>query len=128
MRWLIAALVLAPVVASAQDSFQLPFGNIFCAVEENAIRCDLAEFSFAKPPRPRDCETDWGHAYALGARGGSRVLCAGDTVINRGAPVLRYGARWDGLGVTCYAERTGLKCINGDGRGFEISRTMLNRF
>jgi len=30
--------------------------------------------------------------------------------------------------VTCYAEQTGLKCINGEGRGFEISRTMLNRF
>ena len=132
MRWLLAALVFAllafPVVASAQEGFQLPSGNVFCEVEENALRCDLVEFTFAKPPRPRNCDTDWGHAYSIGARGVSRVLCAGDTVVNRGARVLRYGARWDGVGVTCYAERTGLKCINADGRGFELSRATLNRF
>lgn len=133
MRWLVAALlvsplIFAPVVASAQAGFQLPSGNIFCEVEDNAIRCDLVTFTFAKPPRPAECETDWGHAYSVGARGGARVLCAGDTVVNRGARVLRHGARWDGVGVTCYSERTGLKCINADGRGFEISRSVLSLF
>ena len=128
MRWLVAALVVFPVVASAQQGFQLPSGNIFCEVDDNAIRCDLVNYTFTKPPRPRDCDFDWGHSYAVAARGASRVLCGGDTVVNRGARVLRYGARWDGVGVTCYAERTGLKCINAEGRGFEISRTTLNRF
>jgi len=128
MRWLIAALVMFPVVASAQDGFQLPSRNIFCEVEEGALRCDLVDFTFARPPRPKDCDTDWGHAYSIGPRGTSRVLCAGDTVVNRGARVLRYGARWDGVGVTCHAERTGLNCINADGHGFEISRNRLNRF
>ncbi|MBU8545433.1 MULTISPECIES: DUF6636 domain-containing protein [Roseomonadaceae] len=132
MRWPLAAATLAllalPVAALAQEGFQMPSGNVFCEVEENALRCDLVDFTFARPPQPADCETDWGHAYSLAARGTSRVLCAGDTVVNRGARRLRYGDRWDGVGVTCHAERTGLKCINAEGRGFELSRTRLSRF
>ena len=132
MRWLVAASVFAlfasPVVASAQDGFQSPSGNIFCEPDGETIRCDLVNFTFAKPPRPRDCDTDWGHAYSVGPRGASSVLCAGDTVVNRGARVLRYGARWDSKGVTCFSEQTGMRCINMDGRGFEISRARLNRF
>ena len=106
----------------------MPSRNIFCEVEDNAVRCDLVNYTFARPPRPPNCDFDWGHSYAVGARGESRVLCGGDTVVNPGARVLRYGARWDGAGVTCYAEQSGLECINADGRGFEISRTVLNRF
>lgn len=132
MRWLVAAATVTllgfPVVASAQQGFQLPSGNVFCEVEEGALRCDLVEFSFARPPKPKDCDTDWGHAYSIGARGGPRVLCAGDTVVNRGARRLNYGERWDGVGVTCHAERSGLRCINADGRGFELSRRQLGMF
>lgn len=132
MRWLIAAatftLFTFPVVASAQEGFQLSSGNVFCEVEENALRCDLVDYSFAKPAQPAGCETDWGHAYSIGARGGTRVLCAGDTVMNRGARRLNYGQRWDGVGVTCHAERTGLRCINAEGHGFELSRRRLNLY
>ncbi|NKC29668.1 DUF6636 domain-containing protein [Falsiroseomonas selenitidurans] len=127
-KWLALAGFLLPGIASAQEGFQLPSGNVFCAVEENALRCDLVEFSFTRPPRPQDCDTDWGHAYSLGARGGARALCAGDTVVNRGARRLRYGERWDGAGVTCHAERTGLHCINADGRGFDLARSRLGLF
>ena len=132
MRWPIAAATLAllafPHMASAQEGFQTPSGNVFCEVVEDALRCDLVDFSFAKPPQPRGCDTDWGHAYSIGRRGGPDVLCAGDTVVNRGARRLNYGQRWDGVGVTCHAERSGLNCINADGRGFGFSRREINLF
>jgi hypothetical protein len=127
IRW-IAVFAALPVLASAQDGFQLPSGNIMCGVDDGAVRCEIVTFTFARPAAPADCDSDWGHAYGIGARGASSVLCAGDLVIGRGLPVLAYGARWRGAGVTCQSERTGLRCVNAEGRGFEISRSRLNRF
>ncbi|MBU8545432.1 MULTISPECIES: DUF6636 domain-containing protein [Roseomonadaceae] len=132
MRWLIAAatftLLGQPVVASAQQGFQLPSGNVLCEVMENALRCEIIEFRFARPAAPKDCDSDWGHAYGIAARGRAQVLCAGDLVVNRGLPRLNYGQRWDGTGVTCQAERSGLRCVNAEGGGLELSRSRLGLF
>jgi len=130
MRWLIAALLMFPVVASAQEGFQLSSGNIFCDIDDNAIRCDLTNHTFPNPPLPAGCDASfgWGHAYSVGATGAPRVLCGGDTVVNRGARVLRAGSQWRGQGVTCNAERASIRCTNGEGRGFEITRAKLTLF
>ncbi len=132
MRWLIAAAIFAllgqPVVASAQQGFQLPSGNVLCEVMENALRCEIAQFNFARPAKPKECDSDWGHAYAIGARGRAEVLCAGDMVVDRRVPRLEYGQRWQGIGVTCEAERNGLRCTNGEGRRLELARGRLGLF
>ena len=64
MRWLIAALVCMPMLASAQEGFQLPSGNIFCKTEEGAIRCDIVDYSYNPPPKPSDCERRQMHGDA----------------------------------------------------------------
>ena len=127
VRWL-AVFVLVPLLASAQEAFQLPSGNIHCAVWEGRLRCDVLNFTYARPPRPRACALDWGGAVEMGPRGPAELICHGDTVANPAAPVLGYGTAWQGRGMTCTATQQGLRCVNGEGRGFEMARARLSLF
>lgn len=126
-RW-IAALVLVPVLASAQEAFQLPTGNIHCAVHDQRLRCDVLNFSYQRPPRPRSCDLDYGGAVGLAPRGAPELICHGDTVANPAAPVLGYGQAWQGGGMACTATQAGLRCVNAEGRGFEMARARLLLF
>lgn len=128
MMRILAVLCLLPFVASAQEGFQLPSGNIHCALYDGILRCDVLRASYARPPRPRDCEQDWGDAVEIRARGPARLLCHGDTVANPGSPILHYGTAWQGPGMTCTAAETGLRCQNAEGRGFEMARARLRLF
>lgn len=127
IRWL-AAFLLVPVLASAQEAFQLPSGNIHCAVFDGLLRCDVLNFTYPRPARPRGCEQDWGGAVELAGKGAAVLLCHGDTVANPAAPVLGYGRAWQGPGMACTATQAGLRCMNGDGRGFEMARARLRMF
>ena len=51
IRW-IAALVILPVLASADEGFQLPPRNIRCLTVGGAPGCDVTESAYC---RPRDC-------------------------------------------------------------------------
>jgi hypothetical protein len=127
VRW-IAVLVLLPVLASAQEAFQLPSGNIHCAVFDGRLRCDVLNFTYRRPARPLNCDLDWGGAVEMGPRGPAAMLCHGDTVADPMAPVLGYGQAWQGRGLTCTATPQGLRCVNADGRGFEMARARLVLF
>jgi hypothetical protein len=130
-----AALFLLPFVASAQPAFQppppafqTPSGNIHCRFGAGTLRCDVAEHSYAVPPRPRDCPQDWGGSITLRAQGEAALLCAGDTVRDDEAFVLGYGADWLGPGINCDSEESGIRCANRAGHGFQVSRTKLELF
>lgn len=127
IRWTMAFLLL-PLLASAQESFQLPSGNIHCATFEGVLRCDILNFSYRRLPRPRDCDLDYGDSVELGPNGSARLVCHGDTIASPGAPVLRYGAAWQGKAMSCASTQAGLRCTNGAGRGFEMSRARLSLF
>jgi hypothetical protein len=120
-----AVLVLLPVLASAQEAFQLPSGNIHCAVQEGRLRCDALNFTYQRPPRPRSCDLDYGGAVGLGPRGAPALICHGDTIANPMAPVLGYGQAWQGGGMSCTATPAMLRCVNAEGRGFEMARARL---
>lgn len=126
-RW-IAACLLAPVLASAQDGFQLPSGNIHCMMWEGAIRCDILQADYARPPRPADCEQEYGDSAELGPTGPARMVCHGDTVADPDNPVLRYGIIWRRKDLTCAAMPTGFRCTNAEGWGFEMARARLRLF
>jgi hypothetical protein len=127
IRW-IAVLVLLPVLASAQEAFQLPSGNIHCAVFDGTLRCDVLRFTYQRPPQPRGCEQDYGGAVEMGPRGAPTLICHGDTVADPAAPVLGYGRSWQGRGMTCTATPQALRCVNVEGRGFEMARAGLLLF
>lgn len=129
---LLAVVVLALGAGSAEaayKNFQTPSGNIGCGwiTGENTVRCDILESS-DKPRKPRSCDLDYGHAYGLSGRGKARTICAGDTVLDRRAPVLAYGKKRRIGGITCKSKMTGLRCKNKSGHGFFLSRERISKF
>ena len=129
---LLAAVLLLAVPAAADakyKDFRTPSGNIGCGFIDDPqyLRCDILQSSDI-PPKPASCDLDYGHAYGLKRRGRTQILCHGDTVLRRNAPVLRYG-RTKHLGnFTCESKRTGLTCFNLAGHGFVLSRANIRRF
>jgi hypothetical protein len=127
----VAAVLAAAIAANAQSGpagFQSPSGNIHCqffegwADEKPTLRCDVRNIA-TSPPRPRDCEQDWGRAFEIaeGAQAGQRI-CAGDTVADDSLGVLAYGRDWQEGGFSCRSETNGVTCGNTAGHGFFLSR------
>jgi len=125
---ILAVLLLFPVVASAQEGFQLPSGNIHCALYDGILRCDVVNSTYPRPPRPRNCDLEWGDAVEIRARGPAQFLCHGDTLNDPRHPFLQYGTAWQGPGMTCTSAQNGLRCQNAEGRGFEMARARLRFF
>lgn len=115
--------------ASAYEAFRLPSGNIGCNGSEAGIRCDISDYAYEPPPRPKKCKLDWGHAVSVGGEFPGQVVCAGDTVLDQGAPVLDYG-RTNTLGnITCTSSDAGVRCENGaTGHGFFLSIQQVEVF
>jgi hypothetical protein len=110
----------------SSDSFVLPSGNIYCAVvgtqtSEPSLRCEMGSMLNPMPPRPRDCEFDWGAGLLLPSSGDPKVLCISDT-IGGSNYTLQYDKTWKNSGFECIALTTGLSCANTSGRGFFLSR------
>ena len=130
---LVAGVLLALGAASAEAryvDFVMPSGNIGCGFTNEPrryLRCDILQSS-DMPAKPRSCDLDYGHAYAMNRRGKSRVLCAGDTVVNRNAPVLDYGETKRIGGFKCKSKMTGLRCRNKSDHGWFLSRDRIARF
>ena len=113
--------------------FRTPSNNIHCQSFEidadkgggkvRTVRCDIREISNRLPPRPRDCDLEWGQAFELGtdAQPAER-LCYGDTVQDPKLPALAYGQTWERGGLRCRSEQSGVTCTNAQGHGFELSR------
>jgi hypothetical protein len=114
----------------ALSFFQTPSGNIHCMVDagESVLRCDIVQFNGKLLPRPKDCILDWGSSFSLGARGKPGGVCHGDTVQAPNNPRLEYGKSWSKAGISCVSRQTGLRCVNRDGRGFELSRAAAKLF
>jgi hypothetical protein len=118
---------------SVRVMFRTPSGNIGCAGSvaprstglPSVLRCDILS---GLRPRPRGpCELDW-TGYTFQGRGQARPTCAGDTVYDARAPVLRYGKTWKPGPFTCTSRRTGLRCTNTTGHGFVLARARSHRF
>ncbi len=124
----VAVVCAAAVAASAQGresvyvSFRMPSGNIACGYSTDfgpvTLRCDI--LSGLRPEPRRRCELDW-TGLSMG-RGSATPTCAGDTVYDRKAPVLRYGSVWKRGPFTCLSLLIGLSCVNSTGHGFFLSK------
>ena len=123
-------IVMFPISAQAGDGpagFRSPSGNISCQSlpedGEAVLRCDIREKLAVPPPQPKDCDLEWGDAYAMTSRGNRvELICHGDTVFDRSLMELPYGAVWQQDGFTCKSETSGITCFNDDRHGFSISR------
>lgn len=139
---LVAALALAlpgagggVAVARASatfTAFQMPSKQIACMYsrgggEPTQLRCDVANVVNV-PKRPASCGLDYGHAFGLSATKRATRLCAGDTVLDPGAPVLAYGKTKHYGPFTCTARTSGLRCSTRAGHGFVLARQKQTLF
>ena len=125
----------AACAAHAEDGipgFQSPSKNIACIYFEydghKALRCDIGDMTGTIPPKPRNCEQEWGHSFEVDAKGPADRSCTGDTQIGQPLRVLPYGEVWQRSGITCKSEETGVTCFNADRRGFFLSRAKQDVF
>jgi hypothetical protein len=137
VRLALAAAVLfalsgSGVAAAAFVQFRTPSGNIGCAYGairgSGSLRCDILSGLKPRPPKPHGCDLDWGFGFTLAPTGRARVVCAGDTAVDRRAKALRYGHTWSRGGLTCTSRIGGLRCTNRSGHGFLLSRLRSFRF
>ncbi|MGB3448247.1 MAG: DUF6636 domain-containing protein [Xanthobacteraceae bacterium] len=128
-------LLSAAVPTFAQNraiGLQTPSGNIHCQFfsydHQSSFRCDIGQIA-TRPPRPTDCDLDWGSAFEMPVRGNkTQRLCHGDTVMDKSLPVLSYGEIWQHGGFTCTSEQNSLTCFNADRHGFSLSKAKQDIF
>ena len=88
----------------------------------NAARCDVRTRTWTPPPKPADCQLDWGQGLKVSAQGSGTFVCAGDSIFGQTA-VLAYGTRSVVGSMTCTSTESGVTCINNaTGHGFAVSR------
>ncbi|HEV3086776.1 MAG TPA: DUF6636 domain-containing protein [Candidatus Elarobacter sp.] len=114
--------------ASDLAQFRTPSGNIGCGYYASTLRCDVVGGLQPPPPRTERCELDWGGGYYLKQHGKADIVCAGDTALDRSAPIVRYGSTWRRGAIICNSSPNGLRCTNADHHGFLISKGEAYRF
>jgi hypothetical protein len=122
------AAIVAPAAALAYKGFDSPTENIGCIMESHGVRCDISDHEWKSPPKPKNCEVDYGGGVFIGAKGRATYVCAGDTTLHSG-PVLAYG-RSAHLGrYRCVSSEAGMRCVNTrNGHGFLLSRQHARLF
>ena len=118
-----------PLVVTGYSVFASPTGNILCGLDEDTgtVRCDIGERDWDAPPKPSDCELDWGSGLVLGDEGVDFV-CAGDAV---GEPdrTLEYGESIRNGVIFCASAETGVTCEHvGTRHGFTLARAKYTVF
>jgi hypothetical protein len=110
------------------EFFKTPSGNIGCYVDAtDGVRCDIIERSWSPPPKPADCEFDWGNSAGVDRRG-SRFLCYSDTVLV-GDQTLPYGSRVRRGEFECASATEGVTCTHRpSGHGLFLSRASYRLF
>jgi hypothetical protein len=111
--------------------FSTPSQNIDCVYQEDerdvpSLRCQTKFVLKPLPPKPADCDLDWGGGLRLANSGRVSVVCAGDTVAGDYS-TLDYGRVWEKNGLRCVARRLGLTCKSRNGKGFFLSRESWRR-
>jgi hypothetical protein len=117
----LVAVPTSPASAADPPMWQTPSHNIACAAFESSLRCDMRRLGTRRPRTPASCDFDFGQAFGVdrsSAKG--RRLCVSDAVGGPGTPVVRYGRTWRRDGFTCTVKRSGVRCTNPRGHGFEL--------
>jgi hypothetical protein len=109
--------------------FRSTNGNVGCFIDVDYVRCDIAEADWSAPPRPADCEFDYGQGIALEPGGSAAFVCAGDTALAPDGSPLPYGESITAGPLQCDSAESGITCRDVEtGQGFSISREAYRLF
>ena len=126
-----AELTAPPTESELLDElrgFISPTGNIACMVEPSWARCDIIDRAWSPPPRPADCEGDYGQGLTVSADGPAEFVCAGDTAFGSDE-VLPYGDSIAVATMQCDSAESGITCRNTvTSHGFSISADAYRLF
>ena len=104
-----------------EAAFRTPSQNIGCYLTAEAARCDIVKKSWDPPPKPADCELDWGNGISVYQEQEAAFTCAGDTVLGAG-DVLDYGRSLQAGEFVCDSSSAAMRCSNvSSGHGFTLS-------
>jgi hypothetical protein len=101
--------------------FVSPTGNVSCMIDADWARCDIIDRDWSPPPRPADCEFDYGQGISLAPGEQAQFVCAGDTAFGPDE-VLPYGESITAGVLRCESAEPGITCRDIEtGHGFSIS-------
>jgi hypothetical protein len=121
----------APADENVQEltAFRSPSSNIGCYLIVDYVRCDIDERNWSAPPRPADCEFDYGQGITMVPRGSAEFVCAGDTALVPDGDPLPYGQSIAAGPLRCDSEESGITCRDTEtGKGFSISHDAYQLF
>lgn len=108
--------------------FVSPTGNVSCMVDADFARCDIMDRDWSPPPRPADCEFDYGQGISLAPDEQPQFVCAGDTAFGADE-VLPYGQSITAGLLRCESAQSWITCRDvRTGHGFSISREAYRLF
>ncbi|MGX9791116.1 DUF6636 domain-containing protein [Mycobacterium sp. MMS18-G62] len=108
--------------------FVAPSGNVSCMIDAEWARCDIIDRDWSPPPRPADCEFDYGQGISLAPGEHAEFVCAGDTAFGADE-VLPYGDSITAGVLRCESAESGITCRDTKtGHGFAISREAYRLF
>ncbi len=106
---------------SEYTGFISPTGNIGCAIDMDLARCDIIDHNWSPPPRPPDCELDYGQGIQIVPGQPATFVCAGDTTFGT-EDVLQYGDAITAGPLRCQSAESGITCRDADsGHGFTLA-------
>ncbi|MCV7278662.1 hypothetical protein H7J88_03250 [Mycolicibacterium flavescens] len=105
-----------------------PSGNIACRLDPDYARCDIMDRDWSPPPKPADCEWDYGQGVLIVGTDPAKFICAGDTTFGV-EEVLPYGEAVRAGAMRCESGEAGVTCRSDDtGSGFFLSRESYQLF
>jgi hypothetical protein len=108
--------------------FISPSGNVSCMIDADWARCDIIDRDWSAPPRPADCEFDYGQGISLAPGESAQFVCAGDTAFGTDE-VLPYGDSITAGVLRCESADAGITCRDTQtSHGFSISQQAYQLF
>ena len=109
--------------------FRSPSGNVGCMIDTDYVRCDIGDHDWSPPPRPADCEFDYGQGISIAPGEPAQFVCAGDTSQAPDADPLPYDESITAGHMSCESAESGITCRDAEsGNGFTISREAYRLF
>lgn len=115
-------------VETTVKRFYTPSRNISCGITGDGVRCDVMKHDWVPPPKPVQCEYDYGFTLVLGHEG-PKFGCVSDAVVSVETVIVPYGTSVRQPGFSCDVTEAGVTCRDSrNSHGFFVSKASYDLF